>query len=193
MKKILFTFLVLLVIPAFQAQEKDNIEENKSTLNLKLKDGAQPDIYVDGKKFEFSIHLIDANQIAKMNVIKGKEAIEKYNSPNGVILITTKPKSNPDKASFTIEKLDGNDSNEVKTNFKIGHNAGNDPLIIIDGKEASKRELKKLSPDEIKAIEVLKDKAAMSLYKAENGVIIVKTKKNKKLDKKENAKKLEKE
>ena len=82
MKKILFTTLILcLSLSTVYAQEKDKKEEEKVKLNMKVKDGAEPDIYIDGKKFEFSIDLIDPDKIATMNVIKGQEAITKYWPP----------------------------------------------------------------------------------------------------------------
>jgi len=54
-----------------------------------------------------------------------------------------------------------------------------DPLIIIDGKES--KGLKKISPDDIKSITILKDESATKLYgdKAKNGVLIITTKKGK--------------
>ena len=35
---------------------------------------------------------LNPNDIEKMEVFKGEQAIKKYNSPNGVIIITTKKK-----------------------------------------------------------------------------------------------------
>jgi len=56
-------------------------------------------------------------------------------------------------------------------------NAGNGPLIVIDGFPSSSG-LQTLSPDEIETITVLKDASAASLYgsRAANGVILVTTK-----------------
>ena len=53
---------------------------------------------------------------------------------------------------------------------------GEQPLVIIDGKEAMDKDaLSKLAPDHIKSISVLKDKSAQAVYgdKGKNGVIIV--------------------
>lgn len=53
---------------------------------------------------------------------------------------------------------------------------GEQPLVIIDGKEAMDKDaLSKLVPDHIKSISVLKDKSAQAVYgdKGKNGVIIV--------------------
>ena len=56
---------------------------------------------------------------------------------------------------------------------------GKDPLYIIDGKEASKKEVKKLSPKDIMTIDVSKGKAASKKYgkKAKDGVVEIITKK----------------
>jgi hypothetical protein len=53
-----------------------------------------------------------------------------------------------------------------------------DPLIIIDGKIAKKSTLKNLDTNNIKSMNVLKDKSAIEAYgdKGKNGVIVLKTK-----------------
>ncbi|PVX49941.1 TonB-dependent SusC/RagA subfamily outer membrane receptor [Balneicella halophila] len=53
------------------------------------------------------------------------------------------------------------------------------PLYIIDGVFADATVLKEISPDSIRNITILKDKAAITLYgeKAKNGVILITTKK----------------
>lgn len=66
-------------------------------------------------------------------------------------------------------------------NFRIrgqaSINAGNSPLIIIDG-FASSTGLDAINPDEIESVSVLKDASAASLYgsRAANGVILITTK-----------------
>ena len=66
-------------------------------------------------------------------------------------------------------------------------NAGNDPLIIIDGiqvahvggsTQASSNPLNAINPNDIESIDVLKDAAAAAIYGAQaaNGVIVVTTK-----------------
>ena len=56
---------------------------------------------------------------------------------------------------------------------------GKSPLYIIDGKESSKAEMKKLSPKDIATIDVSKGKSAVKKYgkKAKNGVVEIVTKK----------------
>lgn len=54
-----------------------------------------------------------------------------------------------------------------------------EPLYIIDGKEATKKQIEKLSPDSIKSVNVLKDDKAIKKYgeKGKNGVIEITTRK----------------
>ena len=57
-----------------------------------------------------------------------------------------------------------------------GVKEGEQPLVIIDGKEALEKDaLSKIAPDRIKSITILKDKPATAVYgdKAKDGVIIV--------------------
>jgi Ca-activated chloride channel family protein len=54
----------------------------------------------------------------------------------------------------------------------------NDPLYIIDGVPVNANDFKQLKPEDVKDVNVVKDKAASSLYgsRASNGVIIINTK-----------------
>ena len=53
------------------------------------------------------------------------------------------------------------------------------PLILLEGKEITSEELKKIEPDTIERMEVLKGDSAIKKYggKAKNGVILITTKK----------------
>lgn len=172
MKNLILTACtVFLSITLIQAQEsKETIEKNskQEKLHIKLKDGAKPDIYVDGKKFDFPMDLLDPNRIESINVLKGDKAVKEYNAKNGVVLITTKK-----------EKVDI-DKSQVRV---IGNGAKDEkaPVIIINGEKSDQELLNKLSPDDIESIEVFKDdEQALKKYNAPNGVIIVTTKKEKK-------------
>ena len=75
------------------------------------------------------------------------------------------------------------DKEEAKENIFVFHSKEDSasPLIIIDGVEQSAGyDLKKLSPDNIERIDVLKDEAAFKKVgeKGVNGVILITTKKN---------------
>jgi len=166
MKNLVLTACTLLLsISLIQAQEKKEKNQKKESIRIEVKDGAKPDIYVDGKKFDFPMELLDVNKIASVNVVKGDKAIKEYNAKHGVVLITTKKASN---------KVYTFDYKEVKDKIdKI-------PMVIIDGEKSNRDILGKLSPDDIESIDIIKDEQAMKKYNAANGVVIVKTKKRKK-------------
>ena len=70
----------------------------------------------------------------------------------------------------------GNSGFKVNNGVTVHGIKGEEPLVIIDGKEAMEKDaLSKLAPDHIKSISVLKDKSAQAVYgdKGKNGVIIV--------------------
>ena len=163
MKKLILTTCVLLLsMSLIQAQDKKEENQIKENIHLVIKDEANPDIYVDGKKFNFSMDLIDVNKIESVNVLKGEKAIKEYNAVNGVVLVTTK----------------NSDNKVVKFNFEeVSKTTGKIPMVIIDGVESNQEMLKKLSPDDIESINVIKGEYAMKKYKAANGAVIVKTKK----------------
>ena len=163
MKKLLFVAVVLLLsTTTINAQEVKKDEEGK--IYVKLKDGVKPDIYVDGKKFDFPMELIDQSKIAGVFVIKGKDAIAKYKAPNGVILIKTKTTEQFDVSEIRIR------NNDITKGRKT-------PMVIIDGKVSDEKVLDELKPDEIEKMEVIKGKKAKEKYNAPNGVIIITTKK----------------
>lgn len=69
--------------------------------------------------------------------------------------------------------------NSDKEMVYISSNENDNPLIIVDGKEVSKKEFDKIKSDQIEKVEVLKGENATKKYgkKAKDGVIIVTTKK----------------
>lgn len=97
---------------------------------------------------------IKPDSIESINVFKGKVALKKYGEKGkkGVIKITLK---------------DSNSSKNLE------------PLFIVDDKETSSKEAKEINPDDIKTMNVLKGKKAITKYgeKGKNGVIELTTKK----------------
>lgn len=171
MKNLLLTVcVILLAVSTITAQETEekkdvNTKPEKSHLVVKSK---QPDIYVDGKKFDFDVNLLDSDKIESIKVIKGKEATKKYNSPNGVLLITTKKGTEIANSKIKINATDPIVGGEKS------------PMIIIDDKVSTDKEtLEKISPEDIFSIDILKGKAAMELYNVPS-VIVVVTKKGEK-------------
>jgi hypothetical protein len=166
MKKLGFSIVVLLFsIVAIQAQIVEvNKSDKEDKLYVKVKDEAKPTIYVDGKKFDFPMDLIDQNRIETISVFNGDKAIELYNEPNGVILIKTK---------ITDEKV----VIGFKSKVDLSNDSKNKPVVILDGKIVSQEVMDKLSPDSIKSINVVKGEKALKEYNAPNGVIIITSKK----------------
>lgn len=162
---ILSTCIILLSISSIQSQE-NNIKEQKSNkAHIEIKSDLKPDIYVDGKKFDFPIELLDKDKIASVNVVKGEKAITEYNAQNGVVLVITK---------LANSNLPYNDTGKMNSEIdKI-------PMVIIDGEESDHEALNKYSPEDIESVNVVKGEEAIKKYKATNGVIIVKTKKGSK-------------
>ncbi|MBD0824003.1 M56 family metallopeptidase [Aestuariibaculum marinum] len=137
----------------------------------------EPIYILDGK-------IIDAKQAQSLNTFdiesvsvtkQGENLVEKYGdkAKNGVV--TIKSKSINSKQPYV--KVVGPLQDSIKTHqieFK-----GGDPIFILDGKEISEEELKKIKPEFIESLNVLKEKAAIEKYgaKGKNGVIIITTKK----------------
>ena len=77
---------------------KNNLSKPKSTsINIKSSTGNKPLFIVDGeKKSKTSFDQINAGDIESMEILKGEKAIKLYGeeAKNGVVIITTKNKSN---------------------------------------------------------------------------------------------------
>ena len=149
---------------------------------------------VDDEKYTDSKipNSLNPEDIESISVLKNSNATEMYGdeAKNGVIIITTKNKTNKsdkeyDESALNENSGDNNISLRVRktANFTtdISH-TGNNPVFIIDDDETfyGPSQLKDLDPNNIKSIDVLKDKTAIDLYGeiAKNGVIIIKTKNN---------------
>ncbi|MCK9333266.1 MAG: hypothetical protein M0Q19_08845 [Candidatus Cloacimonetes bacterium] len=166
---ILAACAVLLSFSLIQAQEGNETTDKSSIqekLHIKLKDDAKPDIYVDGKKFDFPVGLLNVNKIESINVLKGDKAIKEYNAKNGVLLITT--------------KTSVDENNQYKAKDKDYSTKTEAPVVIINGVKSDQKMLKEISPDDIENIEVIRGEQALKKYNAANGVIIVTTKKERK-------------
>lgn len=94
----------------------------------------------------------------------------------------TKVSGNPQVSSVNNAV---NDTVPIVTELKVetidikeATNMKGDPLIVIDGKKSSKKEMEALKPADIEAIDVLKDKSGIDVYgeDGKNGVIYIKTK-----------------
>ena len=174
MKQILLTLLcVTLSMNSLEAQQKDEKKGVKESIKVKFKDGAKPMIFVDGKPFDFPVELIDPDKIASVSVLKGKAAMDKFNAPNGAILVITKKGAEAAKLNGTYFKIREKGVSEVFSNDKK-------PIIIIDGKVSSREVLTRLNTKDIEKIDVIKGERSEKEYKTKNGVIRITTKKKKK-------------
>ena len=85
------------------------------------------------------------------------------------------------KKIVTIHKKGDKKNKVIKKgeNFMFIGDGDDNPLIIIDGKEVTDKEMKELGPDAIEKIEVLKGEKATEKYgdKGKDGVILITTKK----------------
>ncbi len=172
MKRLLLTACTVLlsisIIQAQETEEKKDKNQKKGTLLIELQDEAKPDIYVDGKIFDFPLELLDQSIIESISVIKDEQAMKEYNAPNGVLLIKTKKK---------MESIELNTIKSIEIRDKDGEKA---PKIIIDGKASGMETLENLAPDDIESISIVKGEKAIEKYNAPNGVVLVTTKKGKK-------------
>ena len=84
-------------------------------------------------------------------------------------------------AGVEVTRATGAPGGAVRIRIRGVHslNAGNDPLIVIDGYAGG--ELSSINPNDIERIDILKDASALAIYgsRATNGVILVTTKSGK--------------
>lgn len=126
---------------------------------------------LDGKVIPYSeVATIRPDQIQKVNVIKGKEAIQQYGEKgkNGVVEIFKKET----KTSGVITFEDANISaSPAIITFNKGATITPNP-IYVNGKEISKDEMNQIPPENIQSIDVIKGDAAIKAHgeKAKSGV-----------------------
>jgi len=136
-------------------------EKQDRDLFIKIKEGADVKIIINGKKYDSDvIDILDQDIIASAFIPNKETAMKKYNEPNVVVILTKKEKE--ERAKQRIEK------------------GTKDPLVLVDGKQISKAEFKAYNADDIESVNVLKDEESLKKYNTEVGVILITTKKNKK-------------
>ncbi len=159
MKNVLIVTVVMLL--------SANTMMAQGQLKIALKDSTIVDYYIDGKKVDYEIvRLLDPEKLGTVTVLKDEASLKKYNAEVGVVW---------------IESVD---EDEVKDFGKIKIRVGNDsrvihPLYIINGERVERGSIADLNPNDIKDISVVKGEVAKKLYNAEQGVVIVTTKKRK--------------
>lgn len=177
MKKLFSTFIPLCLITAMtlaqEAKKEVDPKDNAQKTIVEVKEGENPDIYIDGKKYDRHIlELLDPERIESVSVIKGDAAKEEYDA-EAVILVKTKIKTDLKPQG---DSIGANDNKGVYIRSYVGSAS---PTIFIDGKIVDQEMLVKLNPDRIQSIEVLKDEKALKKYGTRSGVILITTKKKK--------------
>ena len=171
----MFALILVFSLGYSAVAQTDEIIINKkkakdSTQIIITKDGNQPLYLLDGKKID-NINAIAAEDIASVNVLKGKMATDAYGEKgaNGVVVITSKKNEKRDSSKVTViidnakniqEKKDTNitmkvvvDGNKITINGKEVDE--NDPRLHREGKDQRKIILKKLdTPSLIEDLEV---------------------------------------
>ncbi|WP_208889749.1 M56 family metallopeptidase [Polaribacter sejongensis] len=178
------------MVSGFSSQKAANeYNESKKVKNLIPEDQLNSALYIlDGKEVTPEvIKDLNSDDINSMSVLKDEKATVVYGEKgkNGVILITSKEAhenkkfSNIGKSFSDVNAIEdaGSDVNVIE----YARKERKEPLCLIDGKVASKKELKVLSPDDIESVSVLKNEKSIEKYgeKGKNGVIEITTKEKK--------------
>lgn len=171
--------MIICLFTSVSAFAQDTVKTTVKSVTIDGDMAKRPDpLYViDGYKVtDHVFRQIKPDNIEKISVLKGTSATSLYGSEgaNGVILIATKTGA---KGTLELLKKDSLTNNTFKG-----------ALYIIDGVKADKAMLKKLNPDEIESMSVLKDASATALYGSDgaNGVILITTKSGSKKQKAKN-------
>jgi TonB-dependent SusC/RagA subfamily outer membrane receptor len=153
---------------------------------------ARPMIVIDEVEVEGGMSKVNQNDIASINVLKVAPAFGP-GGKNGVVLVYTKNYVKKgevrlkDGKRVPVRMEAGTDSGQAKTRDTVqpvtmrnrsGISTLPDCLFIVDGVETSYEEIRKLEPNSIELITVLKDESAKAEYgeKGREGVVIIKTK-----------------
>ncbi|MBX2815657.1 MAG: hypothetical protein KTR24_06660 [Saprospiraceae bacterium] len=170
---LLVVVLLMMGLGSAVGQEKPETNEKhkEPKLSMLINNGVKPDLYIDGKAYDADVFdLLDFDKISSVDVLKDEMAMQKYNAPRDVIVITSKKAYasglvDPDALKEGSIKIQGNAAESLE------------PMIIIDGVVVPRDSIDHLSPDQIESIKVVKGEEATKKYNAPNGVIKVKTKK----------------
>lgn len=166
--------------------------DNMETIEIITEDGVKK-VVIDGEEVDvdeihqnhFSFSTDDEDHDVRVKVISkdGKKKLKKHmvkkykKGGENVFILKDSNEDGEHEDTMIFLGSDESDNGSKKVEIKT---MGKDPLYIIDGKEVSKKEFKKLSPDDIATINVYKGKKASEKYgkKAKDGVVEVITKDN---------------
>ena len=153
-----------------------------STVDLRDKDVL---VIIDGKESSRTVvDALDPSSIESISILDGKETTDIYGdkAKNGAMVIqlhSTAEQILQNKYKIdAISKTRLDALNRGSKNWGVTFHSvsGKKPLVYIDGKEAVGEEaLSSVSPERIKSISVMKDKAAVEVYgeRGKDGVVLV--------------------
>ena len=185
MKSVLITLMyICLSVGILRAQEQKQEVTTDNKLNevkVSIKDGTYTVVYIDGVKYDPDIlELLDQDKIESVEILKGDTAKKKYGA-QAVFIVSSKMKSEK-KDIYVTGFKDGEGENQIrirqngekKSEFKFhGPDNSGKPLVYVDGVLQDEEALKKISPEKIKSISVLKGEKAKKKYNTSSGAILV--------------------
>ncbi len=160
---------------------------SNSTLSISYLGYVTQNIQVKNKK-QFEITLLDNSEMLEEVVVIGYATQKKENltgAVESVDLSKAKGRAYTNASAmlqgnisgaFITQKSGQPGNDDATINIRgIGTFGNSDPLVIVDGMEAS---LGSINPKDIESVSVLKDAASCAIYgnRASNGVILIKTK-----------------
>lgn len=140
------------------------------------KPSEEPLILLDGVPLKKGVEALNPDDIESIEVVKNDAAVRIYGSEakNGVVrIISKKAAAKNDDKNFTLRLTDPSASNF------LGLHTDDLPYFLVDDKESSQEEVRKMGPNKIESVNVLKGEGAIKKYgdKGKNGVLEIKTKK----------------
>ncbi|MEN8899309.1 MAG: von Willebrand factor type A domain-containing protein [Nonlabens sp.] len=125
-------------------------------------------------------------------IVTGYRNYNKQNSSKASSTNTTRPNTNAiqrlsgQTAGIRIQNVNGQPgtNSTIQIRGAASINSRKKPLVVINGKTMTEKELKNLNPSDISGITVLKDASATAIYgnRGTNGVILIDTEKDIKLN-----------
>ncbi len=116
-----------------------------------------------------------------------KDTIRVYGEPKKVAVELFRLEGDTTKI-YIVKKEDSLVENSVESEPKTGGDGiklrsvkpGEEPLYLVDGKEITREEFKKISANDVESVNVLRDKSAIEKYgeKGKNGVVLIVRKKS---------------
>ena len=192
-------------LPTASALEQMDVEEVESRADLiglpSRVDGGEPLFVVDGVRVD-RVEAINLSpeEIGSIEVVKGAAALERYgpDAANGVVLVETREgverelvleqyaRVRADRSADLERMIEVRPDDGVHGTLKVQAGElelapGTKPLIILDGEIVESAQLKRLTPDRIERVELLKTEAARKVSddpRAAKGVIRITSRKD---------------